>query len=274
MILKLSLILLSYNCVVSSQECATILDNFCFGDDWPHAAAHGTHSMDLFEMRYFFEPGAAEVNNVPVGTMDLTSPDLVLPHAPDIHGNNSFGTPAMYSLDLILSNWENDFFLMRGATPLEKIIHNLHMYEGYRVAGQMYKELKKRKNKNAMKKFCPCITDRQTDVEERIEEIMKTFQTSGTGQNSWRRRDYGWIVIIIMMKRHGHQLSTKCKQRMEKFGMNGDLPQTDNLSENSTVPELVSSDTWAVWKPQMLVPMSDIWNYQLAHYLYCRLNMI
>merc|ERR1711887_244595 len=52
-------------------------------------------------MRYFFEPGAAEVNIVPVGTMDLTSPDLVLPHAPDIHGNNSFGTPAMYSLDFV-----------------------------------------------------------------------------------------------------------------------------------------------------------------------------
>ena len=48
------------------------------------------------------------------------------------------------------------------------------------------------------------------------------------------------------------------------------IASAGNLTE---VPPLTSSSVWNEWKPQMTVPMGPQWNYELAHYIYCKLNM-
>jgi len=241
------------------------------------AAAHGTHSIDLFELRYFFDKSATEENNVPVGSTNMSSSTLLLPHAPNLGLDTPFHTPAMQSADYILLNWENDDIFMRGASALERVIHNLHMYESLSDAGKMYKKLKKRSNqRQLMKEFCPCLEPGQADVEARLIEIVQTFQTQGVGPQSWRAKDYSWPNEAHMLLGPTNQIrsgaSTPCSRRLQKFGV--DPIDVGEYSEDMIVPPLVNSTMWNIWRQQLPMPVASIWNYQLAHYIYCRLNIV
>lgn len=267
------MICLCINESMGASNCPVLLEDLCFGGNWTMAAAHGTHSMDLFELRYFFDTAATEENNVPSGAVDMSASTLVLPHAPKLDFNSTFHTPAMHSTDYILSNWENDDILMRGASPLEKVIHNLHMYESLSNAGQMYKSLKKnKKQRKLMKRFCPCLKPQQEAVEARINEIVQTFQVPGTGTRSWRRNDYDWKIPPSMLTARRSGANDACSSRLKRFGV--DPGMFEDYSDNLVVPPLVNSTTWDTWRQMLPVPVGSFWNYQLSHYIYCRLNTI
>jgi hypothetical protein len=120
--------------------------------------AHGIHSMTLQELQYFFDADATEDNKIPMINFNLSSPDLVLPSIPDLKLNNSFLTPSMNSVDHILSNWETEDFIMKNASVLELLVHNLHMYETLSLAGKIYKKIKRDQRKRNEKTWTIFVT--------------------------------------------------------------------------------------------------------------------
>merc|ERR1712215_224932 len=139
------------------SSCKGIRKSFCIGDQFHFAAAHGTHSMTLQQLQYFFDASATADNNIPIVNFDLSS-QLLLSSAPDLHLNNSFTTPTMHSVDHILSNWENENFFMKGASVLELLVHNLHMYETLSVSGNIYQKIsKKPRMRKNIRKLCSCL---------------------------------------------------------------------------------------------------------------------
>lgn len=250
------------NQVISGPSCGETFESFCMTEDFHHAASHGIHSLTLQELQYFFDPSATKDNKIPMINFNLSSPDLLLPSVPDLKLNNSFLTPSMNSVDHILRNWENENFFMRDASVLEMLVHNLHMYETLSVSGKIYKTIKRKPKKN-MRRLCKCMKKGEDEVLANLERAANFFRT-GKGESSWRRNDYAWIIIIIFKR------SSKCKSMINAMNPRSSHSSTGNLTE---VPPLVSSAVWETWKPQMHIPMEAQWNYELAHYINCKLNM-
>merc|ERR1712215_296059 len=143
--------------------------------------------MNLKELQYFYDESATKNNNIPIVNFNLSSSSLTLPSVPDLQLNNSFLTPMMHSVDHILSNWENEHFFMRGASVLEMLVHNLHMYETQSVAGQIYKKIKKSpKMRKGIKKLCNCIEVNDPKVLLSLEKMARNFREEKS-VISWRK---------------------------------------------------------------------------------------
>merc|ERR1712215_117894 len=80
------------------DSCNRLQKSFCIGDQFHYAAAHGTHSMTLQQLQYYFESSVTENNKIPIVNFDLSA-QLLLPSVPDLQLNNSFLTPMMHSVD-------------------------------------------------------------------------------------------------------------------------------------------------------------------------------
>merc|ERR1719391_1760967 len=63
----------------------------------------------------------------------------------------------------------------------------------------------------------------------------------------------------------------KCSVLVSSFTPNISPPHMDS---NTGVPPLVNSTMWNIWKPQLTFGSDAQWNYDLAYYLYCKLNQM
>jgi len=222
--MKVLLLLLGL-CSISlcdNHACEETFRDHCIEGDFPRSIAHGIHSLTLEDLRYYFDLAAKEDNMIPSVNFDLTSPDKLFESAPLLALNNTFRTPAMNSVDHILSNWENENFMMVHGEVLEKLVHNLHMYETLSVSGKIYKKLKKRLNmlkkphnqdmKDDMEDICSCVNDEEHHIEDLLTMMADSMREaeehehsgSGDGEHehehehrivlgdcSWRRIEYG-----------------------------------------------------------------------------------
>ena len=64
------------------------------------AAAHGIHSINIKDLRYYIDPSAPEVNNIPTVNPNLTHSDHLVPSAP--LGFSDFATPGMRAFDTLV----------------------------------------------------------------------------------------------------------------------------------------------------------------------------
>merc|ERR1712215_239700 len=100
------------------------------------------------------------------------------------------------SVDLILSNWENENFFMKGASVLEMLVHNLHMYETMSVAGKIYKKIKKQsKMRKNVNQLCKCMRMKDQKVLLSLETMARNFREE-KDVISWRRY-YGPDGLMI-----------------------------------------------------------------------------
>jgi len=264
-------------------SCKSIRKSFCIGDHFYFAAAHGTHSMTLQELKYFFDAAATANNNIPIVNFDLSS-QLLLSSAPDLHLNNSFSTPMMHSVDHILSNWENENFFVKGASVLELLVHNMHMYETLSVSAKVYKQIKqKREMRRGVKKLCSCLKEDDHKIESRLKEMAQYFRSDWKHNKDKSmikvgRRRQGYVEDrhhqLNQMLKNQPQIKTpaadeKCSNFMSSFNPNDSPPHVDS---NTGVPPLVNSTMWDIWKRQLIFGSDAQWNYDLAYYLYCKLN--
>merc|ERR1712215_18820 len=263
------------------SSCKGIRKSFCIGDQFHFAAAHGTHSMTLQQLQYFFDASATADNNIPIVNFDLSSQHL-LSSAPDLHLNNSFFTPMMHSVDHVLSNWENQNFYMKGASVLELLVHNLHMYETLSISSKIYKQVKqKRKMKKGVKKLCNCLKKDDYKIESRLKEMAQYFRSNGDqnednqrrpAMNSlgcpvWRLWEYR-SQTALAFKSISTAADQKCSTFVSSFTPNN---SPSSMDSNTGVPPLVNSTMWDIWKPQLVFGSDAQWNYELAYYLYCKL---
>ena len=184
-------------------SCENIFQSFCIDHTEFHEwVAHGIHSLKLQELQYFFDADATEDNNIPTVNDDLTSPNLLHQTAVDLNLNNSFLTPAMQSVDYILSNWESENFIMKNSSVLELLVHNLHMYETLSVAGKMYQQIKrkvKNQKKNGkmkkiekMKNLCECIKGKEDKIIKELEDTANRFRETNERKKAHWRNYYCW----------------------------------------------------------------------------------
>jgi len=266
----------------AQESCANTYLDFCINqDDFHMGVAHGIHSLTLQELQFYFDDEATNKNNIPMINFDLGSSDITLPSVPDLLLNNSFVTPGMNSVDHILTNWETENFMMKNSSVLELLVHNLHMHETLSVAGKIYKKIKRQQNKRSksgrkkkMKNLCGCITEEmEGKIMEELETTAKRFrETDDTKRAHWRRYyGYWWQCTCSQMK---------AKSASSPFPDH--CPKEPALSSDPLVgPSLVkvqpleNSTIWEDWKFKL--GMSKIlmkrWNDDLAHYVYCKLNM-
>jgi len=261
------------------SSCDTAFPSFCINqDDFHMGVAHGIHSMTLQELQYFFDSDAKDDNNIPMINFDLSSTTLVLPTVPDLKLENSFQTPGMNSVDHILANWETEDFMMKNSSVLELLVHNLHMHETLSVAGKIYKRIKRKENKKKgqdkkkMKNLCECIKGKEDKIFEELELTAKRFrETADDTKRNWR----GY---------YGYWWQCRCSQIKERTAsaLPDHCPKEPSHSSDPVVgPSLVkvqpleNSTIWADWKFKL--GMSKIlmkrWNDDLAHYVFCKLNM-
>ena len=194
-------------CLAANVEasCVDTLSSFCINqDDFHMGVAHGIHSMTLQELQYFFDADATEDNKIPMINFNLSSPDLVLPSIPDLKLNNSFLTPSMNSVDHILSNWETEDFIMKNASVLELLVHNLHMFETLSLAGKIYKKIKRdqrKRNAKNMNNLCNCINGTEQKIMDELELTAKRFrETDSTNRKHWRAYYGYWWTCRCQIK--------------------------------------------------------------------------
>lgn len=286
-----------------SQTCHRIFRESCIDEyDFPLGVAHGIHSLTLHELRYFFDKHASETNKIPMVNFNLSSPILVLPSAPDLKLNNTYITPSMQSVDHILSNWENEDFFMKGASVLELLVHNLHMYESLKVSGKIYRKIKKNPGENVQKR-CKCIIQSENLILDQLEQTAKRFRIMADSNKAVRRPPtwrgyYGGrsmfrneqineqinemflneqINEMFLNEQINEQIRTAPKpqlsERCDKIisAMNK-MIKNDPEETKIVVQPLENSTIWKDWKIQLNFPKKG-WNYELANYIYCKLNM-
>ena len=185
--MKVSLLFLFLCCfsiyLSDDHACEETLSDNCIDGDFPRSIAHGIHSLTLQDLRYYFDENAPTDNMIPSINFDLSSPDLLFDSAPFLQLNNSFKTPAMNSVDHILSNWESKNFMMTHGSVLEKLVHNLHMYETLSMSGKIYKKIvKKLKKKNMKEKIdgiCSCIQKEDSHIESLLTMMANSMREAG-----------------------------------------------------------------------------------------------
>merc|ERR1712142_1264618 len=145
-------VLLAFHATAAQEEsCSAIIERKRFGE-YAHIVAHVTHSLTLNDIRAFFKKDADENNGIPIVNFNLTDEKLVLANAPLIDSRFSF--PAMFALDHILSNMEDNDYDFKNGNALDRLAHNLHMQETWANAAKIYRKLKRL---NSNKPLCSCL---------------------------------------------------------------------------------------------------------------------
>merc|ERR1712183_987769 len=96
------------------------------------------------------------------------------PNAPLIESNFSF--PAMFALDHVLSNMDDESYDLKGLSAMDRLAHNLHQQETWARAAPIYKR-KAKSNANHMAKridLCNCLKKNFDDlITEHLEEVAE-----------------------------------------------------------------------------------------------------
>ena len=75
-----------------------------------------------------------------------------------------------------------------------------------------------------------------------------------------------WLEMITISLHYVNYYSCSF---VSSFNPNDSPPHVDS---NTGVPPLVNSTMWDIWKRQLIFGSDAQWNYDLAYYLYCKLN--
>merc|ERR1712198_810582 len=113
---------------------------------------------------------------------------------------------------------------MKGASVLELLVHNLHMYETLSVSAKIYKKIKqKRKMRKGVKKLCNCLKKDDYKIESRLEEMAQYFR-SNWDQNedrivspNWRDLEYRRPTTMIAYKSIPSASDQKCSNFVSTF---------------------------------------------------------
>merc|ERR1711909_58438 len=147
--------------------------------------AHVTHSLTLNDIRSFFKADADENNGIPMVNFDLTSDQLTLPNAPLIESRFSF--PAMFALDHVLSNMDDESYDLKGLSAMDRLAHNLHQQETWARAASIYKRKVKSNARHMTQRttLCTCLRDNFDGlITEHLEEVAEYIRKEPPMENT------------------------------------------------------------------------------------------
>lgn len=143
--------------VMTQEQCWPIMEKVGLSKQFPLRTGHTIHSLTLQDIWHYFDLNATATNKVPTVNRDLNAKDAILEHAPNVGYEDKFQTMAMRGVDEILSHMDNpQYSTFAYYSPLEKLVHGLHMQEMWTMTSQSYQELVKNP---PSKEVCSCVKD-------------------------------------------------------------------------------------------------------------------
>jgi len=271
----------------SDENSATCFDIMArnglnFSSFW-HGAAHGLHSLNLEEIRHFFEPNATENNKIPVVNKNFSSKQTILFDAPLAGYDEHFNTMALKVMSYFMLNDHPDFF-QQGVNTLEKLTHQYHMHEIYAAAAPIYNAMKE--NPPSDPELCACVNDITGNgilIEmAKIAKQLKYFGSKRTPRSCGPQR-LNWDIYLSL--RYG------CER--ERDAENGEFDESKivKLEEeylanpiHETAAGLLHAKPWksnTLVGPQQWVSYQAMLTFSMleeeelndfATFMYCRLN--
>merc|ERR1712179_565834 len=227
-----------FNCQSTVDFCTGLLQRKNL-QAYADIVAHLTHSLTLNDIRSFFKADADENNGIPMVNFDLTSDQLVLLNAPLIDSRFSF--PAMFALDHVLSNMDDESYDLKGLSAMDSLAHNLHQQETWARAAKIYKRKAKSNAKHMTLRttLCTCLKDNFDDlILEHLEEVAE----------------------YIRKEQHEHE-----HDRTAHGDHGEELP-----------PSIMNEASWMTWKEMTYANITEEiekeWARNVAHYINCKLN--
>lgn len=237
---------------MGSTNCSSVLSDAGLNMEvLVEAVAHGIHSINIKGIRYFIDPSAPEVNNIPTVNLNLTDSDLLLPSAP--LGFSDFGTPGMMAFDNVLANDDGtDTYSIQGSTRMEKIGHSLHMQELWQKAGEVYRELISNPPDDDI---CICV------IEEDKNGIIDELVSIGTHFRHWG-------ILTGLPER-------QAKREIVETGQGSERSAEARTLFTKTYKTMLLTDqaSWTYWRAMIKEAMmnKDELNH-FATYLYCKIR--
>jgi len=239
--------------IASANECSNVFQNGGISERFPGVVAHAIHSITVDDLR-LFKPDVTSKNGIPTVNLDLTSDSPILPDAPELE-KSCFKTGGMKAVDQVLSHMDNKNYDVKQYSPLERLVHTLHMKEVWNDAKAEYLNFTKFP---PTKDLCRCVLDVEANG------ILKMLR---------------FIALqirepILMYGKHttinGNRFGWDGNLYSYSFLAQKDVDDT-LLEEQKAIPPLTNEAGWAHWKHLMMTMLpSD--NFEFALYLYCALN--
>jgi len=205
--------------------------------DFGISVAHGIHSLTVEYIQYYFRAEINEDNAIPTVNANLTG-NAVVPNAPKLCKDPEIMSLSMKILNFVVGNNDNqDTFMIRGLSNIEKLTHLAHMEEIWIRTQPVYEALLNKSSNNMT--ACHCVTDEENNG------IMEGLR-------------------LISEYLRNFYLNSEKNKSLEKDHIN---------QENDSLPRIKNNQTWTIWKNMFkasVLPKSQIYN--VAYYLYCKLN--
>merc|ERR1711962_42018 len=232
-----------------------------FSSFW-QGPAHGLYSLNLEEIRHFFEPNATENNKIPVVNKNLSSEQTILFNAPLAGYDKQFNTMALKVMAYFMRNDSPDFF-KRGLNTLEKVTRQYHMHEIYAAAAPIYSNMKE--NLPLGTELCDCVNDIRGNgilVEmANIARQLKCFQSKRTPRQT---RPYAY-AIEVPKPRGLHPVAS--------LEFSTDIITKREADDTDVSALKVVPDQWVSYEAMLTSSMLKADQLKdFATFMYCRLN--
>jgi len=275
MLAVLFLVILSTSQLLTAgKNCAKLLGRKDITADYPRHVAHGTHSLTLNDIQAFFKADADENNGITIVNFNLTDENVLLPNAPSIESGFSFS--AMFALDHVLSNMEDNAYDFKNGNALDRLAHNLHMQETWAKAAKVYKD-KKMKKLNSQKRLCSCldevygnwITESLLYLAKEIREPEEVY-VGGSDKRVAPRPRYGGGCCPRPPREWFREEFLIAKRSAEG------VDSKSGVHHEESIPSITNEETWAIWKNMTYANMNEELEYYVAYhlatFLRCKLN--
>jgi len=217
---------------------------------------HGVHSIKVEDLQQF-EPSATENNTIPTVNLDLASDVPILGYAPSSGQRSMFATPGMRMTDRVLSHMDDNHHDIRQYSPLEKLVHALHMQEVWYKARDVYRHLAS--VAPPTQQLCGCVLDFDNNGIMKMLRFL-ALQIREPQLMYGSRTVINNHTVIYMRTTYSYTVSVQADAQKEVL-----------LSEADAIRPLQDQQSWALWKKSMMSHQpSD--NYEFAVFLYCALH--
>jgi len=278
--------------LTAGKDCAKLFERKSITSNYPKHVAHGTHSLTLNDIQAFFKPDADENNGITIVNFNLTDENILLPNAPAIQSSFSFS--AMFALDHVLSNMEDNSYDFKNGNALDRLAHNLHMQETWANAAKVYKKMKRM---NSKKRLCSCldevygpwITKSLLYLAKEMREPEEVY--TGGSKRKQKPAQYYYVPRYGGGCCNGPDIVTQPPRSTEPFepfepfelqervigkrSAEGDKSKS-GIHHEESIPNITDEDTWAIWKNMTYSNMNEELEYQVAYnlatFLRCKLN--
>merc|ERR1712215_3418 len=200
--------------------------------------AHGSHSLTLNEIRFYFNAKAKVENGIWVVNDNLTA-EYLLPNAPLVTSDSRFSSPSLFAFDKVLSHMDDKNYYISKWNTLQRVYHSLHMQESWQETAEA---LRKLPNKRKMKRVCKCLKDKySSDIKDELTRFAKHI-----------RAENSYFLYLPFWK----------------------LPSSEQQL-NMTMTIVEDEESWKEFKDQTMVQYSEELKQQIAYnfavYLKCML---